>query len=85
MQITNQQKQSKQLRKNKKTKNQIIEILPYENTYGQLYYPNPLTSIDQAMIDKIIHGVQAMAIALTNTVNKHQLTHLFIYKKGNIV
>jgi hypothetical protein len=37
------------------------------------------------MIDKIIHGVQAMAIALTNTVNKNQLTHLFICKKKGML
>jgi hypothetical protein len=31
------------------------------------------------MIDKIINGVQAMAMALTNTVNKNPIFGFFIY------
>jgi hypothetical protein len=62
--------QSKQLRINKKNTYQTIEILPYENTYGHFYYPDQFIPIEHKMIEKIIHGVQAMAATLTNTVNK---------------
>lgn len=64
-----------QWRKKTTKKNRIIDILPYENTYGQYYYPDQLVTIEQTMIDKIVHGVQAMATALTNSVNR---TH-FLY------
>jgi len=53
----------------KKKNNHIIDILPYENTYGQVYYPNQSVSIDKLMIEKIVHGVQAMGTALLNSVN----------------
>ncbi|CAF5073692.1 unnamed protein product, partial [Rotaria sp. Silwood1] len=68
--INNQQNQSKQLRKKNRNQNQTIQISPYENTYRQFYYPNQFIPIEQAMIDKIVYGVQAMAAALSNTVNK---------------
>ncbi|CAF4708510.1 unnamed protein product, partial [Rotaria sp. Silwood2] len=44
-----------------------MQILPYENTYGQFYYTDQFIPIEQTMIDKIVYGVQAMAAALTNT------------------
>ncbi|CAF1625727.1 unnamed protein product [Rotaria magnacalcarata] len=64
--ISNEQNQSKQLRTKRKKKNQTIQILPYENTYNEFYYPDHFISIEQTMIDKIVNGVQAMAAALTN-------------------
>lgn len=57
----------------KKTKNHIIQILPYENTYKEFYYPDQSISIEKPMIDKIVYGVQAMAIALTNKVRKTKI------------
>ncbi|CAF1561008.1 unnamed protein product [Adineta steineri] len=62
-------KQSHNQCKNKinKNKNQIIQLLPYENTYGQFYYPYQFPSIEPTMIEKIINGVQSMASTLTNT------------------
>ncbi|CAF4799948.1 unnamed protein product [Rotaria socialis] len=65
--ISNEQNQSKQLRTKRKKKNKTIQILPYENTYNEFYYPDHSISIEQTMIDKIVKGVQAMATALTNT------------------
>jgi uncharacterized protein YijF (DUF1287 family) len=65
IQINNQQNQ---LRKYKK--DQIIQILPYENTYAQFYFPDRFIPIEESMIGKIVNGVQAMATALTNTVNQ---------------
>ncbi|CAF4553692.1 unnamed protein product [Rotaria socialis] len=64
--ITNEQNQSKQLRTKRKKKNRTIQILPYENTYNEFYYPDHFISIEQTMIDKIVNGVQAMATSLTN-------------------
>ncbi|CAF1261150.1 unnamed protein product [Adineta steineri] len=58
---------SKSIRKIQKNKNQIIQLLPYENTYGQFYYPYQFQSIEPTMIEKIINGVQSMASTLTNT------------------
>jgi hypothetical protein len=58
-----------QSKRNKKNQMKIIRILPYENTYGKFYYPDQFISIEKSMIDKIINGVQAMAMALTNTVS----------------
>ncbi len=68
--LQNEIKINNQSKKLKKNKDQIIRILPYENTYGQFYYPDQFISIEKTMIDKIINGVQAMATSLTNTVNK---------------
>lgn len=55
-------------KKSKQNPPKIIEILPYENTYSSFYYPDQSISIDKSMLDKIIRGVQAMAMALTNAV-----------------
>lgn len=57
----------------KKIKDRIIQILPYENTYKEFYYPDQSISIEKPMIDKIVYGVQAMAIALTNKVRKTKI------------
>lgn len=65
IQTNSRSTQSKKLKQNR---TKTIEILPYENTYGSFYYPDQSISIDKTMLDKIIRGVQAMAMALTNTV-----------------
>ncbi|UJR31391.1 hypothetical protein I4U23_018885 [Adineta vaga] len=57
--------QIKCIRKIKKNRSGILQILPYENTYSQFYYPNQILPIESTMIEKIIHGVQAMIATLT--------------------
>ena len=75
-----QQSQSKKLR-NKNQKQKPISVLPYENTYGQFYEPNQFIPVEQAMLDKIVNGVRAMAVTLTNKVNKSQMILMFIFEE----
>ncbi|CAF0923040.1 unnamed protein product [Adineta ricciae] len=58
---------NKQKRQKKTTSSGSFEILPYENTYGQFYHSNQFSSIESAMIEKIIQGVHAMIATLTNS------------------
>ncbi|CAF0920812.1 unnamed protein product [Adineta ricciae] len=58
---------NKQRRQKKTTSGGILEILPYENTYGQFYHSNQFSSIESTMIEKIIQGVHAMIATLTNS------------------
>ena len=73
IETTTRTNRSAQSKKPKQNHDQMIEILPYENTYGALYYPDQWISIDKVTLEKIMRGVQAMAMALTNTVNEHYL------------
>ena len=60
----------KQCQPGRRTKDQIIAVLPYENTYAPFYNPDEFTPIQQSLIEQIIGGVQAMAAALTSRVKK---------------
>jgi hypothetical protein len=64
----------------KKRRHPVIQILPYENTYGRFYHPDELPSVEPSMIEKIIYGVQAMAATLTNPVGEATSSAFFRFQ-----
>lgn len=52
----------------KKSSDRILTILPHENTFSELYFPQRSIPVDSSIIEKIVVGVRSMDTALTSRI-----------------